>query len=286
MAQNYTKIHAEFWSGETGREIRKLGASAQVTALYLMTCQSSNAMGLFYLPIVLLAHETGSSFEGASEALTALESIGFVAVDWRAEMVWIKNQAHYQLGSKLSRSDKRHSWLVGELKKLKTALVGSFIERYREAFELDQEVNGSPFEGPSKPLPSPIPNTQYPIPISSDPPLPPVGGATVEPDSEPKRKRGRKGKPPADWQPTDAHRAIARERGVDFELELAKFRDHEFATPKSDYDATFRNWLRSATPQRQGRGAPRMGEPGWTRQPNGGLNLDDYMPKPKAVTNA
>lgn len=41
---------------------------------------------------------------------------------------------------------------------------------------------------------------------------------------------------------------IARELGVDLKLELANFRDHEFKDPKSDPDATFRNWLRRARP--------------------------------------
>jgi hypothetical protein len=51
---------------------------------------------------------------------------------------------------------------------------------------------------------------------------------------------------PAGWEPGDQHRAIAAECCVPFELELAKFRDHEFSAPKRDPDATFRNWLRSA----------------------------------------
>lgn len=130
------------------------------------------------------------------------------------------------------------------------------------------------------------PNPTQPNPDLSfgeiDPPLPPVGGTEADVTC----KRGRKGKPPDDWQPTDAHRAIARERGVDFALELAKFRDHEFATPRSDYDAAFRNWLRSATPQRQSRVAPRIGEPGWQRQPDGDLDLDQYVhPSQRPVTN-
>lgn len=53
---------------------------------------------------------------------------------------------------------------------------------------------------------------------------------------------------PEGWNPTLAHVNLARERGVDIALELAKFRDHEFAQPKSDADATFRNWLRAARP--------------------------------------
>ena len=52
-----------------------------------------------------------------------------------------------------------------------------------------------------------------------------------------------------EWQPTAEHARIAHDRRVDLALEIAKFRDHEFATPKRDPDATFRNWLRSARPE-------------------------------------
>jgi hypothetical protein len=51
---------------------------------------------------------------------------------------------------------------------------------------------------------------------------------------------------PGDWQPTDQHRQIATDCCVPFDLELAKFRDHEFSVPKRDPDAAFRNWLRNA----------------------------------------
>ena len=52
---------------------------------------------------------------------------------------------------------------------------------------------------------------------------------------------------PAEFEPTEEHRSIARERGLNFELELAKFRDHEFDKLKSDPVRTFRNWLRNAS---------------------------------------
>jgi hypothetical protein len=51
---------------------------------------------------------------------------------------------------------------------------------------------------------------------------------------------------PPDWEPSEQHREIAAEEGVDFDRELAKMRDHEFANPRKDWDATFRNWLRSS----------------------------------------
>jgi len=72
---------------------------------------------------------------------------------------------------------------------------------------------------------------------------------------------------PADWQPTDEHREIAAARGVDFELELAKFRDYEFNVPKSNATATFRNWLRSARPTVTPYAAHRVPAP---RQPDSG----------------
>lgn len=53
---------------------------------------------------------------------------------------------------------------------------------------------------------------------------------------------------PENWAPNEAHRALAASRNVTLELEVAKFRDHEFASAKSDADATFRNWLRQARP--------------------------------------
>jgi len=51
---------------------------------------------------------------------------------------------------------------------------------------------------------------------------------------------------PASWEPNDKHRALARKHGVDFELELEKFRDHEFKEPKTKADLAFNRWLRTA----------------------------------------
>ena len=53
---------------------------------------------------------------------------------------------------------------------------------------------------------------------------------------------------PDDWQPSDAHRQLAAERGVDLDEEAAKFRDWCAANgaTKKDWEATFRNWIRNA----------------------------------------
>lgn len=53
---------------------------------------------------------------------------------------------------------------------------------------------------------------------------------------------------PDSFEPNSAHIKSAGDRGLDIRLELAKFRDHEFQAPRSDWDACFRNWLRNAKP--------------------------------------
>jgi len=57
---------------------------------------------------------------------------------------------------------------------------------------------------------------------------------------------------PEAWQASAAHREQAKTLGVNFDVELAKFRDHEFAKPRTDADAAFRNWLRTAGERTQG----------------------------------
>ncbi len=74
--------------------------------------------------------------------------------------------------------------------------------------------------------------------------------AAPPPKSEPRSPWRRV---PEAWEPNLEHRAIARDMGVDFSLELKKFRDHHFQAPRQDADATFRNWLRNSA----ARSAPR-----------------------------
>lgn len=60
------------------------------------------------------------------------------------------------------------------------------------------------------------------------------------------RKRARQ--LPADFQPTDAHRELARELQVDLQRELAAFTDYHQAkgSMMKSWDAALRTWLRNA----------------------------------------
>lgn len=67
----------------------------------------------------------------------------------------------------------------------------------------------------------------------------------VERASAPRAKKTRRC--PDQWSPSKED--LAAVDGLmpgEIERELAKFRDHEFRTPRSDWSAAFRNWLRKA----------------------------------------
>lgn len=73
----------------------------------------------------------------------------------------------------------------------------------------------------------------------------------TEVEAKAKKPTARASRLPADFSPSETHRAIAKERHLSLEGELESFRDYFVAAPgqkgvKLDWDATFRNWLRNS----------------------------------------
>lgn len=77
------------------------------------------------------------------------------------------------------------------------------------------------------------------------------------------QKRERRGKlshfVPDDWTVKPSHRTLALGLLVDVEAEAAKFRAHEFHTPRSDWDRAFSGWVRRS-PEMTRRGIQNGGE--------------------------
>lgn len=77
------------------------------------------------------------------------------------------------------------------------------------------------------------------------------------PQARPKKAKAVKRHLPADWTPTDAHRTLASQLGVDLAREQRRFCDHAQANGRTqvDWDAAFRTWLdrsRDFTPGARG----------------------------------
>ena len=50
--REYAKVAPTFWTGKTGKDIKRRGIEGVVMATYLMSSPHSNMLGLFYQPIL------------------------------------------------------------------------------------------------------------------------------------------------------------------------------------------------------------------------------------------
>ncbi|WP_449567066.1 DNA-binding protein [Lelliottia nimipressuralis] len=135
--RDYATVAPQFWLGKTGRELRAAGAQAQVVAFYLMTSPHANMLGLYYLPVLYLAHETGLGLEGAAKGLKSAIEAGFCSYDDQTEMVWVHEMAAYQVGRGLKAGDNRCAGVRNEYASIpENPFLPGFFERYKGDFHL------------------------------------------------------------------------------------------------------------------------------------------------------
>ncbi len=133
----YAKISPQFWIGETGKALRRAGVDAQTVGLYLLSGPHANMIGLYYLPKLYIAHETGLGMEGASKGLSACVNAGFCAYDETSEIVWVYEMARFQVAEVLSVADKRSAGIQNEYNALPdNPFLSGFYDKYRAAFNM------------------------------------------------------------------------------------------------------------------------------------------------------
>lgn len=152
--RDYAKVAPKFWIGETGKKLRKAGMEAQIVAMYLVTCPHANMLGLYYVTLGTIAHETGLGLEGASKGLQSSIEAGFCEYDEASEVVWVIEMAGYQIDKQLAPKDNRVKGVQNEYDAvLKNPYLARFFEKYQTAFHMENcRGLASPFEAPLKPL--------------------------------------------------------------------------------------------------------------------------------------
>jgi hypothetical protein len=161
VSRDYSKVAPQFWTGPTGKALRSAGPEALVVGCYFMTCPSANMIGLYYVPLPVICHETGIPSEGASKVLRRVSATGFAQYDDETETVWVPEMARFQIDDTLKPGDLRIKGIVRELAAVrKCKFSRDFYEKYRAPFKLpelswwggDVEILGRPLEGPSEAL--------------------------------------------------------------------------------------------------------------------------------------
>ena len=148
--RDYGTVSPLFWRAGSGKRLRGRPL-AQLVGMYLLTCQASNTIGLFYLPIPTLCHETGLSEPEARLALAQCAEARFSHYDEEHELVWIPNAAEIRIGETLHSNDKRRKGIQSELAAHgKHRFVRQFVARYGGPYGLQQgeiSAEGSPSKG-------------------------------------------------------------------------------------------------------------------------------------------
>lgn len=251
MMRDYGTISPKFWTQGTGKALRG-NLEAQLVALYLMSSPHSTSIGIFNCPLVYIAHETGLAIEGASKGLRSLIEADFCRFDDTTDEVFVLTMASYQVAEVLDPKDKRCGWVRKELEKVASAqLRFEFAAIYSVAFNLpNRPPKVSPFEAPSKPLPSQEQEQEQEQEREAG-----DVGFSASPSARPppvsKNSANRGSRLPNDWRLSESGRAfVAGERpDLDPGAVAAAFADHWRAMPgrdgvKLDWEAAWRNWVR------------------------------------------
>lgn len=145
----YGIVFPEFWTGPTGRELRKRGGKeAQLLALYLATNRHANMLGLYHLLIEDVRHETGLSIRAIEKGYQVVAATEFAIFDAASAFVWVRQMSRFRLGLKngdaLDANDKR----VIAINRLYHALdlnpfLGAFHDLNRKILCLKKRREGS-----------------------------------------------------------------------------------------------------------------------------------------------
>ena len=148
--REYATVSPSFWIGETGRKLRTMGSEVQVVAMYLITSPHANMLGLYYLPVAFISHETGISTEGATKGLARLSEGGFCSYDHISEVVWVHEMARFQVGKELKPGDNQIKGVATAYKDLPSnQFLRDFFDRYSTCFHMKEPRD---FEGATKGL--------------------------------------------------------------------------------------------------------------------------------------
>lgn len=254
--RDYAKVVPTFWTGKTGKALRAKGNETLIVGMYLMTAPHSNMLGLYYLPLIYIAHETGLGIEGASKGLQGAIEAGFCSFDEASEMVWVHEMAFFQIATELKPADKRCMGIQKDFDNLpNNPFSEAFLSKYKAAFHL---LDARAIEAPSKPLTKPLRSQEQ----EQEQDIEQEGGESASASAPVPRTQSPDGSPPP-FLP-EFKKFIETERpDLDAAVTFANFSEH--FPPEKHTPANWRKWVRREHPGLVGQpgtsGPPTVADP-------------------------
>jgi uncharacterized phage protein (TIGR02220 family) len=152
--REFAKVSPHIWTSDIGRKIKNLGRAARIVSLYLLTSPSAHMTGVYYIPVVLIAHEADLSVEEATTVINNLCMIGYCSYDYEYEYVWVHGMGVDQVAAQLKANDNRIKAINSMYSSLpKLSFLQNFYYKYADLFLLDQcHEFITPLQAPSKTL--------------------------------------------------------------------------------------------------------------------------------------
>jgi hypothetical protein len=244
--RDYGKVHSSFWSSQTMRELSEDGRHL---ALYLLTCQHNTIAGAFRLPDGYICEDMQWPAERVAKGFGELFGKGFANRCETTKWVYIAKHLEWNLPENpnqwkaarkiVSQIPAECGWLP-EFKKIFAVAAGD---------ELPKPAN--PSETVSKPE-----AVTGAVTVTGAEPGESGAGAPAAP--KPKEPASKGSRLPDDWAPDSDLLAWTKAEfpSVSVATELPKFADYWRGKPgadgrKSDWAATWRNWIRRAAEDRK-----------------------------------
>jgi len=128
-------LFPEFWTGRTGKRLRK-HKDARILATHLISGSTRNMLGLYYVPIPFITHETGLTQKEVEAAFDILIEEDFCRYDKETEFVFVVNMVSWQIGP-LKPSDHNVSWVNKVYDTLQeNPYLGEFFDMHHESLHL------------------------------------------------------------------------------------------------------------------------------------------------------
>lgn len=266
----YGILDSTFWTRGTGVKLRGL-PEIQVVALYLTSAPTANMIGLYYLPLATIAHDTGIPPQGVRKALAALIGHGFCEYDLDAETIFVLTMARRRLHVDESRPmraappkpDHRHAKVVRLAQDCGSVpLVKSFWNTYHDVLSLpepwweESEIRSGSGTETDQIQQQNIARAQEPLPSPSQAPseglMRSIGAPSDLLLGSMKGTLGKRKKTPTelphDWSPSKTLRDYAQKLGRDPDriVEIMRAWAESRGETRISWDGTFRTFALKA----------------------------------------